>query len=189
MQNRNHRRQVSALPTTFTKPFRVQEDAQICPCSQEFVQTVHTVTIRVPEITPRVYGLPGLYEFLKPRARFVGRFVHGLYGLYDFFKRRAKLSTSRPRDCTHRPTNRARRLRNSYKPGNPYTRGVISGTLIVTVCTVSTKSLRKWSHLEHGQHMTNDTELTFDGLAQLSEWRRQGYLSEEEFHKVKQAFG
>ena len=39
--------------------------------------------------TPLNYGLYGLYEILKRRARFVGRFVHGLYGLYEFLKRNA----------------------------------------------------------------------------------------------------
>ena len=40
---------------------------------------------------PLNYGLYGLYEILKRRARFVGRCVDGLYGLYEFLKRRARL--------------------------------------------------------------------------------------------------
>ena len=96
-----------------------------CPCSKcdhflkDFVLTVQTVTIRVPEITPRVYGLPGLYEFLKRRARFVGRCVQSLGRLVDSFARRLKKSYKPYKPCTNRPTNRARHIRNSYKPYKP----------------------------------------------------------------------
>ena len=43
---------------------------------------------------------------------------------------------------TNRPTNRARRLGNPYKPYKPYTRGAYFPTpQIVTVCTVCRNSL------------------------------------------------
>ena len=95
---------------------RVLPVLQMCSLSQEFVLTVETVTIRVPEITPRVYGLPGLYEFLKCRARFVGRCVRSLGRLVDSFARRLRNSYKPYKPCTNRPTNRARHLGNSYKP-------------------------------------------------------------------------